>query len=312
MRIVFFGTPEFAREHLRALVSSAHEVVAVVTRPDKSQKRSKELVPSSVKQYCLEHLPQIPLLQPEKCSTQEFKAVLEGLNPDIFVVVAYGEIIKQFILDIPRCGAINVHASLLPKYRGAAPMQQALLHGEHESGVTIIRLVLKMDAGDILAIRKCAIPESMTLPELEAALVPQGISSMLEVLDGFEQGTVQSLPQDETKVTFAPKITVDNCRLDFSKEARELHNLVRAVTPHPGAWCEIYVREEKKRLKVLRSSYEAEQFLPVRAIGVNPTGELMIGTAKGVLVVHELQLEGKKAMLSKEFLKGVSATHMKF
>ncbi len=305
MKIVFFGTPEFAAKHLQVLHTQGIDIAAIVTKPDTPQGRHLVLQPPPVKVYAQKYMPHVPLYQPEKCSTAEFAGVLTSLHADLYVVVAYGEIIKQNILDIPRLGCINVHGSLLPHLRGAAPMQRCLLQGDTTSGVTIIQLVLKMDAGDMLHQGKVAVPPNMTLPELEKALIEAGCRSLLKVLTDFERAAVVRTPQDETKVTFAPKITPAECCIDWNKQALVIHNLVRAVTPHPGAWCPIYVRGQTKRLKILRSEC-VESCIGTPGTHVQYSkNELLVFCGKGGLRLQEVQLEGKAAMPIEELLRGL-------
>jgi methionyl-tRNA formyltransferase len=304
MKVVFFGTPHFAVRHLEALIESKIEVVAIVTRPDRPQGRNRHILEPPVKQWAKSFLPDIPILQPEKCSTPQMCEVLRSLGADLFVVVAYGEIIKQAVLDIPPLGAINVHGSLLPKYRGAAPMQRALLHGEEETGITIIKLVLKMDAGDMLWQEKMQIPLDMTLPELEEKLIEIGRKGLLEVLHAFETGQVARTPQDEGAVTFAPKIEPEECRIDWKCPLIAIHNLIRATTPHPGAWCEVESGGKKKRLKILRSHFEQQKHRISGKVFQEAKDTMCILDETGLLSIEEVQLEGKKVMAIAEFLHG--------
>lgn len=312
MKIVFFGTPEFAAKHLERLVSEKIDIVAIVTKPDKPQGRSQKLQPTPVKILAQKRIPHVPLFQPEKCSTAEFTEVLKGFQADLYVVVAYGEIIKQAVLDLPTFGCINVHASLLPRNRGAAPMQRVLMNGELETGISVIQLVLKMDAGDVLYEEKMKIPQNMTLPELEEALCEMGCSCLLKVIRDFEKGTSIKTPQDHTLASFAAKVTPEECFIDWAKPAFEIHNLVRGVTPHPGAWCHVFVRDQKKRLKVLRSEYDPE------AKGVPGTcfqktkESLEVYCGQGALILKELQLEGKQAMKTADLLRGISLSDIRF
>lgn len=227
---------------------------------------------------------------------------LKAFHADLFVVVAYGEILSETLLNSCPNGAINVHFSLLPRYRGAAPFQRAIMNGEDESGVTIIRLVKKMDAGDILAIESYPIAPAMNSGELGEALCEVGVALLLKVLEDFEKGTVVATPQDHTQASFANKITPEECRLDFSKPVKVLYNLVRALAPQPGAWCEVAVRGEKKRLKV----YKADC---VETAGSN---DLAAECPDGYLRLVTIQLEGKPKMQAEDFLRGVKRTEISF
>lgn len=312
MKIVFFGTPLFAAKHLERLILEKIDVVAIVTKPDKPQGRSQKLQPTDVKVLAQKLIPHIPLFQPEKCSTPEFIEILKGFQADLYVVVAYGEIIKQAVLDLPPLGCINVHASALPRYRGAAPMQRALMNGELETGISVIQLVLKMDAGDVLYEEKMKIPQNMTLPELEEALCEMGCRCLLKVLRDFEKGTTVKTPQDHALATFAAKVTPEECLIDWTKPSLEIHNLVRGVTPHPGAWCTIFVRDQKKRLKILRSECDPEaKGVPGTCFQKTKEG-LEVYCGQGALILKELQLEGKQAMKTADLLRGIPFNTIRF
>ena len=241
MKILFFGTPAFAADLLRFLVDAGKEIVAVVTKPDRPQGRSQHLLPSAVKQEALRlHL---PLHQPVRCSHPDFAPTLAAYQADLFLVVAYGEIIKEHLLKMPPLGCINVHASLLPAYRGAAPMQRALMAGEPYSGVTIMEMVREMDAGDILATAKVEIPLDMDCGALEQSLRQASRAPLLEVLEALESGkpeNIMKISQDVKQVTFAPKVEREECCVTWGDSAMVLHNRIRAANPEPGAWCPIW------------------------------------------------------------------------
>lgn len=305
MKVVFFGTPPFAAYILDALLAAGIEVQAVVSRPDKSKGRSGTPSPTPIKQYLQTHALDIPIHQPEKCSTPEFAAQLREYQADLFVVVAYGEIIKQEILDIPRLGCINVHASLLPKLRGAAPIQRAILNGDLETGITIMHMVRKMDAGDMIARRVVPIGPEMTFGELEQEMMAAAAPLLLTVMQQIEEGSATREVQDEAAVTFAPKIELEDCQIDWHRSAQENHNLIRGVNPYPGAWTEMELKSEKKRVKIRRSrvsEIEKHEELPGDVLGDKST--LLIACGKGTLEILELQVEGKKAMSAPEFLRG--------
>lgn len=301
MKIVYFGTPPFAAQVLNDLVRHGCDIVAVVTRTDKPKGRSGEPVPTPVKEVALSH--HIPVYQPEKVSSEEFKPQLEAFNADLFVVVAYGEILKQHVLDAPKKGCINLHASLLPKYRGAAPIQRAIIDGEEESGISIMYMVKKMDAGDVIRTARVPISADMTYGELEQKLCEAGSAELLEVIRLFEKGKVAGIAQDESKVTFAPKIELEDCEIDWSKEAQTIHNLVRGVNPHPGAWCFVTVRGEKKRLKIYKTEVQNVSGIPKSA--ELKKGEPLIYCGKGAVLLKEVQLEGKKRMQANELFRGI-------
>jgi methionyl-tRNA formyltransferase len=253
MKIVFFGTPPFAAQVLQDLFKAGVDVVAVVSKPDRPQGRSLTPVATPVKVAAQTHKPSLLVHQPDVVSDPGFSHVLEAYHADLFVVVAYGEIIKQHLLDMPRLGCINLHASLLPKYRGAAPIQRCIINGEKESGITIMHMVKKMDAGDIISVVTVPIGAEMTYGELEKALCLVGSDALIKAIHDLEKGVAARIPQDHTQVTFAPKIELEDCEIRWSQPAQTIHNLVRGVSPHPGAWCYVYVRGAKKRLKIKRT-----------------------------------------------------------
>jgi len=302
MKVVYFGTPEFAAEILEVLVKAKVEIVAIVTKPDAPQGRSLKITPPPVALRAKALDLSVPILQPEKCSTPEMIEALKHYHADLFVVVAYGEILSQHLIDVPKFGAVNVHPSLLPLYRGAAPIQRALLNGEKETGVSIIRLVRKMDAGDVLYEEKIEILPEMDAGELESALCKLGAKCLLKVIDDFERGTPTFTPQDSAKATFADKITASDCHLDFTKPAKMLQNQIRALSPSPGAWCHVMVRNEKKRLKVYRAEVVADQ----------EKNCLTVPCQQGFLKLKTIQLEGKPKMSCDEFLKGIPASQISF
>ena len=314
MRVIFFGTPTFAAQVLEDLLHHQIEVVAVVSKPDRPKGRSGSPIPTPVKMSTLNHNIAIPIYQPERVSDLEFADTLKAYDADLFVVVAYGEIIKQHLLDMPKRGCINLHASLLPKYRGAAPIQRCLIEGEQESGVTIMHMVKKMDAGDM--IKKVVVPISneMTFGELEEALCEVGKKALLDVIEEFVKGEPSRTPQDMAQVTFAPKIELEDCEVDWKRSAQELHNLIRGVNPYPGAWCYVLIRGEKKRLKINTTRIVAMHVQqPGKILNQEQTkGNLLISTSEDALELLEVQLEGKKKMTSEELMRGISRFEMQF
>lgn len=308
MRIVFFGTPQFAKTILEYLLDQGGNVVAVVTRPDKPRGRSGTPTPTPVKKCALAH--NLPVYQPEKASIPEFAALLKGLDADLFVVAAYPEILKQTILDIPRKGCLNVHPSLLPKYRGAAPVQRSLMAGETETGVTIMRMALQMDAGDMLAVRTFPIPLAMTAGELLEVLANLGKVALWEVIQGLD--TLRPIQQDNQQATLAKKISPEETHIDWSLPSLTLHNQIRGLTPNPGAWCWVEVKGEKKRL-ILKKTWpeSALSGQPGTIVSTKPN-ELVICCGSGSLSLLEVQLEGKKALPIDAFLRGIPLSQIKF
>lgn len=315
MKVIFFGTPPFAAEVLDFLLKQNIQVVAVVSKPDRAKGRSGTPVPTPVKTVALAHQPPLPVFQPELVSAPEFADVLKVFEADLFVVVAYGEIIKQHLLDMPRLGCINLHASLLPKYRGAAPIQRCILNGEAETGVTIMHMVRKMDAGDMIETVKIPIGPDMTFGELEKALCDSGKQLLLQVIRKFETGRIVGIPQDHEKATLAPKIELEDCEINWYQSAQSIHNLVRGVNPYPGAWCYVHVKGEKKRLKIWKTKLSTEKFQASVEPGTilsQPHEILTVSTQDGSLQVLEVQLEGKKNMTSTELLRGIPLSQLSF
>ncbi|MDB2614042.1 methionyl-tRNA formyltransferase [Chlamydiales bacterium] len=291
MKIVFFGTPQIAGRVLQYLIDQKLDIVMCVTKPDKPLGRSSELKPPPVKIVANNY--QIPVMQPEKVSTQECQAILEQLKPDLFVVVAYGEIIKQFLLDIPSFGSINLHASLLPKYRGAAPIQRALTNGEKETGVSIIKLVKKMDAGPILVKDRLIIPENMNSVELFDALETLGKKSILKAITQIKEGVSVEEVQDESQVTFAAKLEPKEYHISLSLPLKQVHNLIRGL--YPNAYILISLRGINKKIKLLNTvTHVSTPKLDKK--------RFFIEMDDGALEVLTLQQEGKRVMTAEEWL----------
>lgn len=294
------GTPEFAVPALKALLGS-EEVVGVVTQPDRPRGRGRKLRPSPVKEVALEA--DLPVFEPERIKDSAFLADLAKLAPDLIVVAAYGKILPKEILDLPRYGCWNIHASLLPKYRGAAPIQWALINGERETGITIMQMDEGLDTGPILLQKSLTIGEDETFGELYQRLAQLGAKALMEALELFKVGQLSPRPQPEDGVSYAPPIEKGMGRLDFSRPASELACLIRAFDPRPGA----YTHWDGKLLKVFSPSIIPEDVseAPGTILGLTEGG-LGVATGKGILVLGELQLEGKKRLPAKEFLRGYS------
>lgn len=306
MKVVFFGTPQFSADVLSYLLEHHVEIVAVVTRTDKPKGRTGHPVPTAVKKLVLEKAPSIPIFQPEKVSSPEFTDVLPAFDADLFVVVAYGEIVKQHILDMPKMGCINLHTSLLPKYRGAAPIQRCIINGESETGVSIMYMVKKMDAGDIIESVKVPIGPNDMFGNVEKKLCEKGAELLLRVIQDFEKNGVTAEPQEESLVTFAPKIELEDCEIDWSLPAQKIHNLVRGVNPYPGAWCYVEVKGSKKRLKIKASRVDEDnKGAPGEILSCDSHG-MIVGCGENALRITELQLEGKKPMSPDDLLRGTT------
>ena len=283
MKVVFLGTPTFAARTLDFLLANGVDVVAVVTQPPRPKGRSKKPIPSPVADLARAH--NLPLLEPEKASTPEVCALLATYDADLFVVVAYGEILRKNLRDIPHKAIINVHPSLLPKYRGAAPIQRAIMNGETETGVTIMHVIKELDAGDILAQESLPIGPDTTFSELEPQLCDLGCRLLLSTIRRLPAGTAQ----DAAKATYAPKIESSDRLLDFSLPAQTLHNTVRAI----GGYCPVRLGDKTLRLKVLKSK-----------VVTTPTG-LSVPCATDYLQLLIVQLEGKKPMSADDLLRGL-------
>lgn len=303
MKIIFFGTSSFAAQVLFCLVQNQTHVIAVVTRPDRPTGRSLKPSFPPVKQAAIKL--NLPVFQPEKASSLEFALQLKSLQADLFIVVAYGEIVKKEVLDLPFLGCINIHASLLPKYRGAAPMQRCLMNAEKETGITIIEMTPKMDAGDIIAIKKIPIPFEMTHGELEKELCILAQEMILQVIEQFKNKSVKKISQDHDQMSLAPKISAQEEELDWNLDAFLLHNRIRALSPSPGAFCMLEINGQKKRLKIIRAFPEELSFPEKPSSLVKLGKEWGVVCGQGVLRLIEVQLEGKRNMPARDCFNGL-------
>ncbi len=305
MRIVFFGTSSFAAKILTKLIDNGYQVVAIVTRPDRMKGRHLQHSPPPVKEIASQLCPNIPVFQPEKASAPEFAEGLRQFQADLFVVVAYGEIIKSNLLEMPGLGCINIHASLLPKFRGAAPIQRSLMEGEKETGITIIEMSPQMDAGDVLAMESIPIPEEMTFGELDLKLSDLSVKLLFKTIREFEEGKVVKIPQDHQLATLAPKIKAEEEKIDWKKPAIQIHNQIRALSPTPSAWCEIKIGQTPKRLKIKKAHTVAGiSAAPGSLISFGKEG-WVVACGEDALRLLEVQLEGKKPMSAEECARGI-------
>lgn len=308
MRIVFMGTPDFAVDTLKSLVESEHEVVGVITQPDKPKGRSGKLQLTPVKETALQY--GIPVYQPERARDPEFFQVLENLSPDVIVVVAFGQILPKTILQLPKYGCINVHASLLPKLRGAAPIQWSIINGDAESGVTIQQMDEGIDTGDILLMRKYTLDAKETGGSLFDRLASFGGAMVLEVLKQAEAGTLQPVPQNHKEHTRAKMLSKETGRIDFTQSALQIERLIRGLNPWPSAYT--YLDDKMLKLwaaEVISAEQAAEWGLgsaePGTVLAVNKQ-DFVVQTGDGYLAVQEVQLAGKKRMDTEAFLRGYS------
>jgi methionyl-tRNA formyltransferase len=297
MKTGFFGTPEIAAYYLERL-SETHDVLFAVTGIDKPRGRHGTPSFSPAKQIAVEK--NIPVLQPEKLTDQSFMESLASFNADIFIVVAYGKIIPSAVFNMPRLKTINLHPSLLPKYRGAAPMQWALINGETESGITIQYINEKLDSGDIIVQKKLTIPEDITSEDFYMTILPEGFDLLQEALLSIESG-IQPVKQNESDATYCGKIDRDAARIDWTKSAVEIHNLVRGLNPKPVAWTEF----RGKNFKIYKSKVAKDIAGDSKPGFIDEDKKrILVSTGSGYLEILELQPEGKKIMDSHSFING--------
>ncbi len=301
LRVVFAGTPDFAASSLAAVLDSEHEVVAVYTQPDRPAGRGRKLTPSPVKQLAQEH--GLPVVQPASLKDADDQAELAALNADVMVVVAYGLLLPQAVLDTPRLGCINVHASLLPRWRGAAPIQRAIEAGDSVSGVTIMQMDAGLDTGSMLYEVRPPITSRTTGGDLHDRLAIQGANALIHVLDNLDNGSLEATPQPEEGVTYAAKLSKAEAELDFSQPAEQLARKIRAFNPWPVAWCTL----GNDRLRLLMASVEQGEQPPSPPGTLLEHGDDHLRIACGeqgqeVLCVSRAQLPGGKAMAIRDLL----------
>ncbi len=300
MKIVFMGTPDFAAGALEALIKTGHEITAVVTQPDKPKGRSKELQFSPVKECALKY--NIPVMQPKRIKTPEAIAELKLYEADVFVVAAFGQILSQEILDMPPYGSLNIHASLLPKYRGASPIQSVILDGEQETGITIMQMDAGIDTGDILYTVSVGIEAKDTFETLHDKLMVLGGEAIVEALALLEEGALVPQKQDHSQSSHVKMITKEMGNVDFTKTATEVDRLVRGLNPWPSAYT-FYKGKQMKiwDVDVLEENTDA---VPGEVTEVTKN-TIKVACGLGTVAINELQLEGKKRMSAHDFLLGV-------
>ncbi len=309
-RILFAGTPDFAAVALEALVVSGHQIVGAWTQPDRPAGRGMKLTPSAVKTLALKY--QIPVFQPQSLKSIEAQDELRALAPDLMIVAAYGLILPQVVLDIPRLGCLNIHGSLLPRWRGAAPIQRALLAGDHETGVCIMRMEAGLDTGAVLLARATVITADDTSRTLHDRLAELGASACVEVVSALTRGEpVAEVPQPEVGVTYAKKISVDEARIDWSQPAEAIERCIRAFDPAPGAW----TTWQGEKLKIWRSQVEVEPCLSPQSLTTLESGSVVrganrlsvvcgAGNSKQLLTLLETQLAGSKRLPTQAWCTG--------
>ncbi len=298
-KIVFMGTPDFAVPALEAIHKSVHEVILVVTQPDRPKGRGRKLLHPPVKKAVMDM--GYDIIQPESLKTGAFADMISKLQPDIIVVVAFGHILSERVLALPRLGAVNIHASLLPKYRGSAPIQWAIINGEKETGVTIMFMDKGLDTGDILLSGKIEIAPDDTSASLHDRLADLGADLLTKILDRFKAGDIHPILQDHNQATYSPILKKKDGLMDWEKPAQALETFIRGVTPWPGA----FTFHEDKRLKIFKAccvSTETQE--PPGTVIKSFPDELRVATGKGVLCVLEIQGASGKRLLIRDFLRG--------
>ena len=301
-RLIFMGTPDFAVPTLKALLDHGGHVTAVVTQPDKPQGRGKKVIPSPVKRLALER--KIRVLQPESASSPSFCDQIRAMNPDLIIVVAFGQILKKRLLDIPGWGAINIHASLLPKLRGAAPIQHAIMNNEKVTGLTVMRMDEGMDTGPILFKEEVPLMKDETAGQLHDRLSVMAGNLMVGSLRTMAQGSVQEKPQNNAEATYAPKIERETGLVAWSEPAERVSALIRALDPRPGAYT-LWKGQEIKLFSSTVTDKTIDRVIPGRVRG-RKDAFLEVETGQGSVGVRELQAPGKKRLSASEFLRGVN------
>lgn len=299
MKVVFMGTPDFAVPVLEALIKN-HNVVAVVSQPDKPKGRGKKLQPTPVK--AVAEANNIPVYQPERIKDDEFIDFLETIEADIYVVVAYGQLLSQRILDIPKYGCVNVHGSLLPKYRGAAPIQWSIINGEEKTGVTIMYMVRKCDAGDMILKREIEIDPEDTYETLHDKMAPVGAEALIDALNLIEKGEVKAEKQDNSLSCYASMITKDMGIIDWSKSSKEIKNKIRGFNPVPAA----YTKYDDDVLKIFKADivegYENGEIGEI--LVVDKKHGFTVKTGDGAIMITEIQAKGGKRMNCADYMRG--------
>lgn len=299
LRIIFMGTPDFAATNLRALLNGPDEVVAVVCQPDREKGRGKKVSPPPTK--VVAETAAIPVLQPEKIKTEELYNGLLSYQPDLIVVAAYGRILPQSLLNLAPMGCINVHGSLLPGYRGAAPIQWAIIKGETEVGVTIIQMDQGMDTGDMLLKAKIPVDSQETAGSLMKKLATLGGDTLLLAIKGLKEGTITPVPQNHSQATMAPMLKKDDGLIEWNRSAKEIECLIRGLDPWPSAFC--FLQQNRLRLFSPEAVYMECTAAPGTIIQADRRG-ILVACGRNALLIHELQPEGRKRMTVESFCCG--------
>lgn len=302
LKIIFAGTPDFAAQHLQALLDSEHEVIAVYTQPDKPAGRGKKLQASPVKQLAEQY--QIPVYQPKSLRKAETQTELQDLKADVMVVVAYGLILPEAVLNAPKYGCLNVHGSLLPRWRGAAPIQRAIWSGDNETGVTIMQMDVGLDTGDMLHKVATLIDPNETSASLYAKLAELAPPALLEVLDGLAEQRFKPEKQNDELANYAEKLTKEEAKLDWNLTACQLERNIRAFNPAPIAYLTLLVNGEEQKIKIYQANVLPHQTKPAGTVLQADKNGIQITTIDGVLNITQLQPQGKKPMSVQDFLNG--------
>lgn len=300
-RVIFFGTPEFAVPSLNALIEAREDVVSVVSQPDRPKGRGRVIRPSPIKELALKH--GIPVLHPERIRDKVFIQGLRDLTPDLIIVVAYGKILPKEILEIPPLGCVNLHASLLPWYRGAAPINWVIIKGEKETGVTTILMDEGMDTGPILLSERVFIRDEETAGELAERLADVGAGLLLRTIEGVRSGSIKPIPQDHSQATYAPLLKKEDGHIDWGKGTEDIRNLVRGMSPWPGA----YTYWQGRRMNIYKGRIKGDgvKDRPGTVLRASLDG-IEVATGRGIFVITELQPEGKRRMGASDFIRGHS------
>ena len=300
MKILFMGTPDFAIPTLNAIIESGEEIVGVVTQPDKPKGRGYELLPTPIKAFALSK--GIEVYQPDTLRDEAFAELLEKLAPELIVVVAYGKILPENVLNYPKYGCINVHGSILPEYRGAAPMQRAIIDGKSETGVTIMYMEKGLDTGDMLLVEKCPINENDNFEDIHDRLSTLGASALIKTVEILKSGKAERVKQDDLLATYAAKIEKIDCALNFNKSAKELHDLIRGLSPIPLSFTKT---PDGKLLKVLESRVVDNEKIFGKAGEVISVGDdIRVACGKGAISLLRVLPEGKGRMSAADFVRG--------
>ncbi len=303
LKILFMGTPDFATECLKKLIETKQDVAAVITQPDKAKGRGMNLGYSDVKKYALEQ--NLPIYQPETLKNGEIAELLDEIKPDVIVVVAYGKLLPKYVLDYPKYGCVNVHGSLLPKYRGAAPIQRAVINGEAVTGVTTMFMAEGLDTGDMLMKGEYQIDKNACTGTVFDDLAKLGADLLIKTLDGLEKGTITPTKQNDDEATHAAKITNEECLIDFNNNALQVHNKIRGLNPFPGAFC--YLDGKIVKLSDSKVCDETTSEMPGKVISVNACG-IKIACSGGVVEISRFKPEGKGFLTAADMVNGRKIT----